>query len=102
MNRKQLMFGLQIVVTLFLLFLLLRNFDWASFAGLFGKIPPIYYLYFLGLLVAAQFVYAFRWFLVLRSLGVEVSFRRVFGQYLMSIFFMNFMPASICGGWATV
>src|SRR5436190_13489781 len=102
MKRKQIWFGLQIVVTLFLLFLLLRNFDWSSFAGLFGKIPPMYYLYFLGLLVLAQIVYAFRWFLVLRSLGVQVSFRQVVEQYLLSIFFSNFLPTAIGGDVAKV
>jgi uncharacterized protein (TIRG00374 family) len=97
LNRNRLWFGLQLVITLGLLFLLFRTFNWATFLSLFGKIEPGYYLLFLALLTLAQFVYAFRWYLVLRALGSAVSYRKVVQQYFVALFFSNFLPTAIGG-----
>src|SRR5262245_59271870 len=97
MTRSRALFGLQAIVTLALLFLLFRHFDWPAFLTILIRLPPGLSLWCFLLLAAAQFVYAFRWFVVLRTLGVRVSFVQVIQHYFISLFFGNFLPTVISG-----
>src|SRR5258708_5221194 len=102
MKPKRLWFYFQIIVTLGLIFLLLRNFDWVSFGALIQQIPLWFYPLSLGLLFAGQVAYTIRWYIVLRSLDVEVSLIALIEQYLIAIFFSNFLPTAIGGDWSRI
>src|SRR6266700_2690518 len=101
MSLKRLAFVLQAVVTATLLVLLFRKFDWAAFQSAFTRTPPWFYVASFGVLVAGQALYVFKWGLVLDAMGLRVPFWRLAEQYLLGIFFNNFLPTMI-GGYATV
>jgi uncharacterized protein (TIRG00374 family) len=100
--RKHLWLLVQILLTLCLVFLLFRNFDWIGFKNLFERIPLWFYPFSFVLLFVAQVVYAYRWYFILRSMGIHEPLHRVFEQYIISIFFNNFLPTSIGGDWSRI
>ncbi|HVN30827.1 MAG TPA: lysylphosphatidylglycerol synthase transmembrane domain-containing protein [Thermoanaerobaculaceae bacterium] len=102
MSLKRLAFGVQLVVTAALLALLFRNFDWALFQSAFSSTPLWLYLASFGALVAGQALYVFKWGLVLGAMGLRVPFLRLAEQYLLGIFFNNFLPTMIGGDAARV
>jgi uncharacterized protein (TIRG00374 family) len=97
MSPKRWAFAIQIVVTAVLVTLLLRNFDWAAFRSAFGRTPPWVYAAFFLVLVFGQALYVFKWQLVLRAMGIPLSFSRLAEHYLIGIFFNNFLPTMIGG-----
>jgi len=102
MNLKRLAFGVQVVVTAVLLALLFRKFDWALFRSTFSRTPMWFYLASFGVLVAGQALYVFKWGLVLGAMGFRVPFWRLAEQFLLGIFFNNFLPTMIGGDAARV
>jgi glycosyltransferase 2 family protein len=93
---------LQIVGTVILVVLLARDFDWSSFLEVIGGVTPWFYAWSLGLLLIGQVLYAVKWWVVLSGMGVHIPFSRVFGQYMISLFFGNFLPTSIGGDVARI
>jgi uncharacterized membrane protein YbhN (UPF0104 family) len=102
MSLKRLAFGVQVVVTALLLALLFRKFDWALFQAAFSRTPLWFYFASFGVLIAGQVLYVFKWGLVLGAMGLHVSFRRLAEQYLLGIFFNNFLPTMIGGDAARI
>lgn len=102
MSLKRLAFLAQIVVTAALLALLFRNFDWTAFLSTFSRTPLWLYLASFGVLIAGQALYVFKWGLVLGAMGLRVPFLRLAEQYLLGIFFNNFLPTMIGGDAARV
>jgi len=101
-SLKRLAFGVQVVVTAALLALLLRNLDWALFRSAFSRTPLWLYLASFAVLVVGQVLYVFKWGLVLGAMGLPVPFPRLAEQYLLGIFFNNFLPTMIGGDAARV
>jgi uncharacterized membrane protein YbhN (UPF0104 family) len=101
-SLRRLAFGVQIVVTAALLVLLFRKFNWASFQSTFSRTPLWFYLASFGVLVAGQALYVFKWGLVLGAIGLRVPFWSRAEQYLLGIFFNNFLPTMIGGDAARV
>src|SRR5882724_1187157 len=102
MSLKRLALVLQAVVTAALLVLLFRKFDWAAFQSAFTRTPPWFYVASFGVLVAGQALYVFKWGLVLGAMGLRVPFWKLAEQYLLGIFFNNFLPTMIGGDAARV
>lgn len=102
MRLKRLTFAVQIVVTAVLLVLLFRNFDWMSFRAALSRTPLWFYSASFGVLIAGQALYVFKWGLVLDGMGLRVPFWRLAEQYLLGIFFNNFLPTMIGGDAARV
>ena len=102
MTRKHAFFALQAVGTLVLVGLLLRGFDWTAFRALFARTPAWFYLLSFGAVALGQALYALRWWLLLRALDVRVAYARVVEQYLIGVFFNNFLPSSVGGDWSKV
>ena len=71
MSLKRLAFAFQAAVTVALLALLFRKFDWAVFQSAFTRTPPWFYVASFGVLVAGQALYVFKWGLVLGAMGFE-------------------------------
>src|SRR5579871_3923790 len=97
MKHNRPLFALQIFITFVLLFMLFRSFNWPQFLSILAGLPPVYYLCFLLLLTVGQLVYAFRWYLILRTLGIQVGYPQVIQQYFIALFFSNFLPTAIGG-----
>ena len=51
-----------------------------------------------GLMLLSTGVKTLRWLVLLRENGVKVSFRRLFGTYLIGSFYSQFLPGSSAGG----
>lgn len=92
----------QAVVTVILLTLLLRGFDWTAFGALFRQTSPVFYAGSLLAAIAGQFAYAFRWRLILAGIGTEVPYREVLRQHMLGLFFGNLLPTAVGGDVAKV
>jgi hypothetical protein len=102
MRLKRLALAVQIVVAAVLLALLFRNFDWTAFGSIVSRLPMWFYAVSFVVLAAGQALYVFKWWLVLGAMGLRVSFLRLGEQYLVGIFFNNFLPTMIGGDTARV
>lgn len=97
MSRRNLLFGLQAIITLVLLGLLFRNFDWARFLDVLRAMSPAFYAGSLAVVLALQLMTSFRWLLVLDAIGTKVSYGEVLRQALIGMFFSNIMPTAVGG-----
>jgi len=68
--------AVQGVVTVTLLALLARSLDVAAMRALFARVPLSFYLASLGVVLAGQVAYAWRWSLLLTAAGVSVPFAK--------------------------
>jgi uncharacterized protein (TIRG00374 family) len=102
MTRQRLFFLLQIVITLILLVLLFRRLDFAALRAVALQLTPTFYAGSLAAVLAGQLIYAWRWQVVLASMGRVVPYRRILAQYLMGMFFGNLMPSAVGGDAAKV
>jgi uncharacterized protein (TIRG00374 family) len=102
MRRNWSIGAAQAAVTVVLLALLLRGFDVGAFGHAIVRVPVSYYLMSLAVLAAGQVLYALRWQMVLRGMGLRVPFRAVMEPYLVGIFFNNFLPSAVGGDVARV
>lgn len=96
-NRRNILFTVQAVVTTVLLVLLFRRFDWARFADALQQLPVWFYAGTLVVLTIGQVLYAYRWRVVLVGMGVDLPFGEVLRQYFIGIFFSNLMPTAVGG-----
>jgi glycosyltransferase 2 family protein len=100
--RKHGWLAAQVLVSIVLLGFLVRGLDGAALKRLFVELPFWFYALSLGLIVAGQVLYAWRWRLLLVALGVHVPFAVVLRQYFIGILFNNFFPSTIGGDVAKV
>ena len=90
-------FALKLVVSAALLALLFSRISLREVASLYARAD-------LGLVVLAHVLFAaslvgsaFQWGLFLGAQGIRLPFRRLFGFYLVGLFFNNFLPANLGG-----
>ena len=102
MNRRRLFAALQASVTIALLTLLFRQFDWPAFLRLWQRIPWPFYVLSLATVLAGQLLYAWRWHITLAALAVRVPFAVTLRHSLVGVFFNNFLPSAIGGDSAKV
>lgn len=87
----------QALVSVGLLALLMRRLDLVAFRSLFTRLPVWFYLLSLGVILAGQFAYAWRWRVLLVAEGVRVPFGTVVRQYFIATCASNFFPSTIGG-----
>lgn len=85
-----------------LLVWLLKGFDWPRFWALGREIPAWLYLGSLGVVMMGQVLYAWKWYLIVRRMGMPVPFGRLSEQYFIGLFFNNFLPTTVGGDWARI
>jgi hypothetical protein len=59
-------------VTVALLALLSRGFDWSALRAIGERLPPAFYVTAFAVIAAGQVLYAWRWQMVLSGIGVAV------------------------------
>ena len=92
----------QAVVTIVLLALLARTLDLGALRRLLTGLPASFYFLSLGVVLAGQVAYAWRWRLLLQAAGAQVPFTQVVRQYFVGIFVNNFLPSTVGGDVAKV
>ena len=102
MTVKRFWLALQVLATLILLGVLFRDFDWPSLLTLIRTLPIWFYLVSLATLFVGQLLYALKWKLVLNSIGAQLPFRTLAKQYLIAVFFNNFLPTTVGGDAARI
>jgi glycosyltransferase 2 family protein len=100
--RKHLTFAAQCVVSIGLLTLLFRRLDLSALRLLYATMPIWFYLLSLGVVIAGQVLYAWRWRQLLAASGVSVPLATVVRQYFIGIFLNNFFPSTVGGDMAKV
>ena len=96
MKRRILLF-VQAAVTVLLLVLLFRAFDWRRFGAVLQHLPLSYYFGSLVIVLAGQLLYAWRWHVLLAAGGVPVRFWRAVEQYFIGNFVNSFIPSTVGG-----
>jgi uncharacterized protein (TIRG00374 family) len=102
MSLKRFWFALQLLITVALAALLFRNFEWARFWEALGRVPAWSYVGSFLVVISGQALYACRWQLVLRAVGIRVRLIRVVRVYFISLFFGSFLPSTVGGDVARV
>jgi uncharacterized protein (TIRG00374 family) len=102
MNRKQLVVAVQALVSIGLMLFLFRGLDLDAFRTIVHRIPVWFYFASLGVVLAGQVMYAWRWRLLLVCNGVHVSVGTVIRQYFIGILLNNFFPSTVGGDVAKV
>jgi uncharacterized protein (TIRG00374 family) len=92
----------QALVTVVLLWALLRMLDLVALRNLFLDLPVWFYFLSLAVVLGGQVAYAWRWRLLLQASGVSVPFTVVIRQYFVGIFVNNFLPSTVGGDAAKV
>jgi len=101
-TKRSLAFAAQSAISITLLVLLFRSLDLAALRRLFATLPLWFYLFSLAVIIAGQFLYAWRWRLLLRASGVDVPLWSAMRQYFIGIFLNNFFPSTVGGDMAKV
>ena len=102
MSKRHIAFGLQCVISVTLLVLLFRSLDLTALRRLYLTLPIWYYLFSLGIVVAGQVLYVWRWRLLLGASGIDVSLATATQHYFIGMFLNNFFPSTVGGDMAKV
>jgi uncharacterized protein (TIRG00374 family) len=99
---KRVVLAAQLAVTIALLIVVFRRFEWQDFQLVISRVSPAFYLATLAVTTAGHLAYAFRWKKVLSSLDVHLSFPLVMRQHLIALFLSNVLPSAVAGDAAKV
>ena len=97
---RRILVGLQIAGTIVLAAFLFRQFDWAAFVDVVRSLTPAFYVGSLAVVAIGQTLFAWRWQVVLKAIGVDVRnirYRDVLQQYFIGLFFNNLLPTAVGG-----
>ncbi len=100
--RRQAALAFQAGVTIALMWLLFRSFNWPAFVSGVRRISPALYVGSLLAVSGGQVLYAARWRVVLDAMRLKVPFGEVLRQYAIGLFFSNLMPTAVGGDAAKV
>lgn len=88
---------LRILISLILLIIVIANVGADRLWETLTTIAPIWFLIALAIHLFGIVIRTFRWSMLIRSLGVQVPFGRLFYLYMAGTFFNTFLPTSIGG-----
>jgi uncharacterized membrane protein YbhN (UPF0104 family) len=88
---------LRVIVPTALIYLLFRNLDWQQVADILKGYPYGFLLlaFFVNLL--ANFIFAIRWYYLIRSVKIDFPFWSTARLVYYSLFLSNFLPTTIGG-----
>lgn len=95
--KKKFIFWLKVVLSIGLIFWLVKRVDWKSVSLMFSTISwPLLFLYVV-LQLSANAVSAKKWQTIARFKGITLSLKDAFFTYLAGTFINNFLPSTIGG-----
>ncbi len=92
--RKFLYYALH-AIGFILLYLVLRNFNWASFKELFSSFSVFQFLIGLGILLTVYMIKSLRWFFINRIFDIKISYGNTLVFFLASGFLSVITPGRI-------
>ncbi len=95
--KDRLIFLLKAVVSFGLVGYLLWRVDWRQLVPLLASANGLFLALAFILYLAAISNSAFKWFVLLRALGIRIPFRHLLSYTFVGVFFNNFLPANIGG-----
>lgn len=94
--------AMQAAASVAILTWLVRGLDTHTLRSILLTLPVGYYFASLGIVLAGQTLYAWRWWLLLSVGNVQVSLGAAIRYYFIGIFTNNFLPSTIGGDAARV
>jgi uncharacterized membrane protein YbhN (UPF0104 family) len=85
------------VLSLALLVYLIRVQGWDEFTQVLARLPGYYFWLALGLTLLSRVCIGLRWFTLLRSADVKISFWQSLRLTFMGLFAANFLPTTVGG-----
>jgi uncharacterized membrane protein YbhN (UPF0104 family) len=85
------------VLSLALLVYLIRLQGWDEFTRVLSRLPGYYFWIALGLTLCSRVCTGLRWYTLLRSAGVKISFWQSQRLTFMGLFAANFLPTTVGG-----
>ena len=95
--KAWLMNGLRIGLSFGLLAYLIHKADWRSILAAISRVEGVLFGAALLMFLAALFLFAVRWRLLLRETNAAIPYPRLVGYYFIGYFFNNFLPTMIGG-----
>ena len=97
MNRKRLLDLAKVIVSLILIFLLLREIGWQETLEKLLQVHPGYLLAALVVALLGVVVRAYRWQVLLSALEIEVPLGQLTALYFIGFLFTNVLPTGFGG-----
>ncbi len=95
--RKKIKILLKIILTIFLFYLIFKNIDFNKFIQIISNANIIYFIFICFLWPIGLFLSSYKWGLILKEYGINISQRKSFCFYWIGSFFNNFLPTSFGG-----
>jgi uncharacterized protein (TIRG00374 family) len=88
---------LRVTISLVLITWFVKAFDWRQITGILHNAQVQWLVIAITWIIAAVLVSTFKWQIILRAQGFDLSFNKLWQIYWMGLFFNNFLPSSIGG-----
>ncbi len=88
---------LRVVIPIVLLYFLFRNLDWQQIQRIMAGYPYGFLLLAFGINLFANFIFAIRWYYLIRSVKIEFPFWTSVRLVYYGLFLSNFLPTTIGG-----
>ncbi|HEY6073121.1 MAG TPA: lysylphosphatidylglycerol synthase transmembrane domain-containing protein [Anaerolineales bacterium] len=96
-NRQMVLRGLGTLAAVVLIGILIREEGWAEVLAAFKSLPLSRVLIALAFILVSRLFVVTRWYVLLRSGGVAISYPRAFALTFTGLFSSNFLPTTIGG-----
>lgn len=96
-NRKFISLFLRIGVAIFACVLIFKDLDFGQLVRDLSRVRPWVLLFAVAVQYGAQAIMAFRWWVMLRALGIGIPFFSAVHLHFHGLFFNNFLPGSVGG-----
>ena len=95
--KKTAITAFKIAVSLGILALILRKVDFNQLWEQLRSAHPTFVIASIALYLLVQALSAYRWYVLLRPIGVKTPYRRILSYYLLGMYFNFFLPTAIGG-----
>ena len=96
-SRQFILRGLGTLLAIALIFILVKEEGWDQVRDAFRELTMTRFLAGLGLMLISRLFVATRWYVLLRSGRVDISYSRAFMLTFTGLFATNFLPTTIGG-----
>src|SRR5262245_49323735 len=100
--KKTLTAALKIAVSVGLIAYIFRKIDIAHLWDVMKQAKIAYLVAAIGIYFVVQTVSAYRWYILMKPLGIKVSYGTLLAYYLLGMYFNFFLPTAIGGDVARV